>query len=182
MIISTCSFGSTGSSVITDYLKEFDSVRVMDAVEMTWISAVDGILDLDYHLNNPHFRTADSISAIERYKELCKKKLPQFDKCGVPKAVFEKSVEEFLNSIVMTSWKWVKPTYSAPSFWEELKNRFLRKTKLKQIYKWQLENKRQWEGYPYEDVFLSVKPENFNIAAKKHIMDVMLLEQERTKI
>lgn len=173
MIISTCSFGSTGSSVITDYLKEFDNVRVMDAVEMTWISAVDGIIDLDYHLNNPHCRTADSICAIDRYRELCKRKLPLFEKCGVSKETFEKSVEEFINAIVMTSWKWVKPTYGSPSFWVELKDRIYRKTKLKKIYKWQLSNKRQWEGYPYEDVYLSVRPRNFEIAVKKHIKDVM---------
>ena len=48
MIISTCSFGSTGSSVITDYLKEFGTLHVMDGAELTWISTVDGIIDLDY--------------------------------------------------------------------------------------------------------------------------------------
>lgn len=169
MIISTCSFGSTGSSVITDYLKEFSEIHVMDNAEMTWISAVDGLIDLDYHLNNPHCRTADSICAIERYRALCENKIPIFEKCGISRAVVEKSVNEFLDAIIMTSWKWVKPAYGSPSYWQEIKSRFLRKTRLKKIYKWQVQNKCQWEGYPYEDVFLSVKPQNFNTAAKKHI-------------
>lgn len=171
MIISTCSFGSTGSSVITDYLKEFDNIHVMDAVEMTWISAVDGILDLEYHLNNSHNRTSDSIYAIERYKKMCEKKLPLFKKCGVDPELFEKSVAEFLDAIVMTSWKWNKPTEEKQPFWRKMAIIFLRRTKL--LFKWETKNRRQWEGFPYSDVYLSVKPKNFDIAAKKHIGDVM---------
>jgi len=170
MIISTCSFGSTGSSAITDYLKEFDSIHVMDAVEMTWLSAVDGIIDLDYHLNNPHCRTADSICAIERYKDLCKKKFPLFEKCGIPREVVEKSVNDFLNAIILTSWKWEEHTIEQ-SRWKQLAVRFLDKTKY--INKWQIKNRRQWEGFPYKDVYLSVKPEGFNEAVKKHINDVL---------
>lgn len=173
MVISTCSFGSTGSSVITDYLKEYNNIHVMDNAEMTWISAVDGIIDLDYHLHNPHCRTADSISAIERYKDLCKNKYPIFEKCGIPRDVVEKSVKEFLDTIIMATWKWNKPQYGKLTFWKDMENRYLRKTKLKKIYQWQVENKRQWEGYPYEDVFFSVKPHNFDAAVKKHIKDVL---------
>ena len=171
MIISTCSFGSTGSSVITDYLKEFDGLHVMDDTELTWISAVDGIIDLDYHLNNPHNRTGDSIKAIERYKSLCEKKMPSFEKCGISRSVFEKSLDEFLASIIMTSWKWnTKPLKEEP-LWRRLVIKVLNKTKY--IHKWELKNKRQWEGFPYKDVYFSVKPKNFDVAVKKHIKDVL---------
>lgn len=171
MIISTCSFGSTGSSVITDYLKEFDGIHVMDAAEMTWIFAVDGMLDLEYHLNNPHSRTADSIYAIERYKRMCKKRLPLFEKCGVSPQLFEKSAAEFLDAIIMTSWKWYKPTEGKQPMWRQMAIKFLKKTKW--LFKWEMKNHRQWEGFPYNDVYLSVKPLNFYSAAKKHIRDVM---------
>ncbi len=172
MIISTCSFGSTGSSVITDYLKEFDNIRVMDKLELTWISEVDGIIDLDYHLNNPHSRTGDSIFAIERYKTLCKSKLSLFEKRGVQKELFENSLNEFLDSIVMAKWKWYKPSNEPVPLWMDIMNKILRKTRW--IYKWQLKNKRQWEGFPYADVCFSVKPQNFESAVKKHIKDVFI--------
>ena len=171
MIISTCSFGSTGSSVITDYLKEFDSIHVFDGAELTWISSPDGIMDLDYHLNNPHCRTADSIKAIERYKYLCEKKMSSFERCGISRSVFEKSLNEFLDSIIMVSWKWNTRSLMEEPFLRRLLIRFLRKTKY--IHKWELKNKRQWEGFPYHDVFFSVKPKNFDVAVKKHIKDVL---------
>lgn len=171
MIISTCSFGSTGSSVITDYLKEFDCLHVMDSAEMTWISDVDGIIDLDYHLNNPHFRTADSIQAIERYKKICETKLPVFEKCGIPREKVEESVNEFLDAIIMSSWKWYKPSCSPLPIWRKLTLRLLDKIGI--IENWQIKNKRQWEGFPYEDIYFSIKPQKFDDAAKKHIKDVL---------
>ena len=171
MIISTCSFGSTGSSVITDYLKEFNNLHVMDGAELTWVAAPDGIIDLDYHLNNPHSRTADSITAIDRYKELCKRKIRSFEKCGIPQVVFEKSLNEFLDAIVMAAWKWnMKPLKQEP-IWRRILIKFLRKTKY--LRKWELKNKRQWDGFPYNDVYFSVKPKNFDTAVKKHIKDLL---------
>jgi len=171
MIISTCSFGSTGSSVITDYLKEFNTLHVMDGAELTWISVPDGIIDLDYHLNNPHCRTADSIVAIERYKTLCKEKIRSFEKCGISRYVFEKSLNEFLDSIIMASWKWTKRQVKDEPFWRNIIIRLLYKTNY--LNKWELKNKRQWEGFPYKDVFFSVKPKNFDVAVKKHIQDIL---------
>ena len=35
MIVGACGFGSTGSSVVTDYLKEFDGIQVKDDFEFT---------------------------------------------------------------------------------------------------------------------------------------------------
>ena len=171
MIISTCSFGSTGSSVITDYLKEFDDLHVLDDAELTWISEPDGIIDLDYHLNNPHCRTADSIKAIERYKALCADKIPSFEKCGIPRSVFEESLNEFLDAIVMASWKWNARSPKQEPLWRRFILKFLNKTKY--IYKWELKNKRQWEGFPYNDVFFSVKPKDFDVAVNKHIKDIL---------
>lgn len=171
MIISTCSFGSTGSSVVTDYLKEFDSIRVMDRVELSWVGEVDGIIDLDYHLNNPHSRTTDSIYAIERYRMLCESKLPLFERAGVPKEKFEKSVNDFLNAITMASWKWYKPSFAPEPLWKRWAIRLINKRKW--IFKWQIKNRLQWEGFPYCDVHFSVKPENFEVAVKKHIKEVI---------
>ena len=170
MIISTCSFGSTGSSVITDYLKEFGSVKVMDAVELPWISAVDGIVDLEYHLNNPHSRTSDSIYAIERYKKLCHKKASSFERLGVSPDLFYESVERFLNEITQARWMWKKPDKEY-GFFEDLLIRIINKTRV--IPKWQVKHGMPWEGYPFEEVCFSIKPSNFKEAARRHIKELM---------
>ena len=44
MIIGACGFGATGSSVVTDYLKEFNNVTVKDDLEFTYLTALDGLL------------------------------------------------------------------------------------------------------------------------------------------
>ena len=171
MIISTCSFGSTGSSVITDYLKEFNNIHVVDEAELSWIAAVDGIIDLDYHLNNNHNRTVDSICAIDRYKKLCNRKLSYFEKCGVSREIFTKSVNEFLDAIIMASWKWYNLTDNSHPLWERIFMKIINKTKY--INKWQTKTKQQWEGFPYNDVYFSVNPPNFDAAVKKHINDII---------
>lgn len=170
MIVSTCSFGSTGSSVITDYLKEYVNVQVLDAAELSWIAAVDGILDLEYHLNNPHGRTNDSIYAIERYKRLCINKVKTFSKLGMDPDFFLKSMSEFLDSIIQTRWKWIQPEKHV-GFFEGLLLRGINKTRV--ITKWQTKHGKPWEGYPFDDVYFSVRPSNFKEAARKHIKQIM---------
>lgn len=171
MIVGTCSFGSTGSSAVSDYLKEFDSLQVIDKCEFTWVSAPDGLIDLDYHLNHPHSRTGDSIYAIARYKALCKSKSKVFATMGIGSEIFMKSVDELLESITTTSWKWIGPNIGQRSYFEDLLLKVIRKSKL--ITKWEIKNGQQWEGYPYEDVFLSVYPKDFDQMAKKHVMDII---------
>lgn len=170
MIVSTCGFGSTGSSVITDYLKEYNNVHVFDKVEIPWVAAVDGLLDLEYHLNNPHGRTTDSIWAIERYKDLCYRKASSFEDLGVPKEFVLKSVDDFLDSIIQTSWKWFKMVGSKEPLWRRVLERIIKETKL--IEKWQIKNGLQWEGFPFQDVYFSVKPKDFDVHAKKHVSEI----------
>ena len=44
MIIGACGFGATGSSVVTDYLHEFDGIQVKDNFEFTYVSGVNGLV------------------------------------------------------------------------------------------------------------------------------------------
>ena len=69
MIIGACGFGATGSSVVTDYLKEFDNVQVKGNFEFTYVSGINGLVYLERALMNPINRTGDSIYAIEQFKK-----------------------------------------------------------------------------------------------------------------
>lgn len=169
MIVGTCGFGSTGSSVVTDYLKEFDTFQVLDNIEFTWVSAVDGLIDLDFHLNFPHNRTSDSINAIYRYKKLCERKAKSLNKLGVPSTSFLASVERFLESIVTVNWSWNDPSFASKSMIDKSLRKLMARTIVR---RWEIKNGRQWEGYPYSKIFFSVKPENFDYFAQEHVMDV----------
>lgn len=171
MIVGACGFGSTGSSAVTDYLREYDNFQVIDNLEFTWVSAVDGLIDLDFHLNHPHNRTSDSIIAIERYRKLYLRKRESYAQRGLSPEVFDKSVETFLNAVIMTSWKWISLDGGRKPYWDKILRKLFNKTHF--ISKWEIKHGRQWNHYPLEDVYLSVSPENFLEAAQKHVREIL---------
>lgn len=107
MVIGACGFGSTGSSAVSDYLSEYGSIQTLDRFEFLWVSGVDGLIDLDYHVNNPHMRTGDSIIAIQRFRDRMEKCKTEYYKAGkIDPDVFEKSVSKFLDEITLVKWYW----------------------------------------------------------------------------
>lgn len=170
MIIGTCGFGSTGSSAVSDYLKEYDQFQVMDKIEFTWVSSVDGLVDLDRHLNNPHTRTAESIVAIERYRQLCKRRKKSYEYMGLPWSVFEKSVNDFLDSITQLRWMWTNDQVPKGKI-DLIFRRILFKSGL--IGRWERAHKRSWSKYPLEEISFSVKPKDFEIKARKHVREIL---------
>lgn len=170
MVIGACSFGSTGSSVITDYLCEFDTIQVLDQMEFTWVSNPDGIIDLDYHLNNPHCRTADSIIAIERFKQIVADNIRAYRKAGkIDPVVFKSSADKFIEAITQLKWDWYLPhpktffqTYIVGAIMKRRIIPSLEKRKGHRISCW-----------PMEEVSFSVKPENFDEAAKTHVRELL---------
>ena len=42
MIIGACGFGATGSSVVTDYLHEYDGIQVKDNFEFSYDESYTG--------------------------------------------------------------------------------------------------------------------------------------------
>lgn len=171
MIIGACGFGSTGSSAVTDYLKEYDSFQVLDQIEFTWVSAVDGLIDLDYHVNHPHNRTMDSIKAIDRYRAKSRGFAKQITKVGASSEKFIQLTNDFLDSIITTSWDW-----SLHHGDKNLVDRFLRSlyARFSIVPKWEMKHGRHWEGYPLAKVYLSVMPDGFDEKARKHVHDILL--------
>ena len=168
MIIGACGFGSTGSSAITDYLLEFGNVQVLDQMEFTWVSGVDGLIDLDYHLNHPHNRTTDSIYAIHRFREKVKKNLRGYEKSGkIDSTLFKESADRFLESITQVKWEW----YVGGSNGFVDKN--LKRVAKKLISKIEKKKGRQISCWPMREVSLSVMPENFDEAARTHVKELI---------
>lgn len=179
MIIGACGFGATGSSVVTDYLKEFDDILVKDDLEFTYLTALDGLLYLERALMNPFNRTADSIYALKRFEELAERKKRSYNRYGLSPECFKESVEKFINAVTMTKWYWldgrIKYRYRSKYF---LHHFVLHKV----IPKLEKKNGHRVNNWPKTEVRLSVRPDNFYEAARIHIDELlsgMGLDQEK---
>lgn len=171
MIIGACGFGSTGSSAVSDYLKEFDDISVIDDLEFTWVVQQDGLIDLEHKVMHPHFRTTDSIIAIERYLELMKRKMHSYEVHGLSSQAFQQSVEAFIDAITQVSWDW----YDLRDDYKGLIGRYVRKAiMIRRFIPW-MEKKKgtRISCYPMKKVRLSVKPQNFYEAARKHVSEML---------
>lgn len=172
MIVGACGFGSTGSSVISDYLLEFENTSVLDRLEFTWVSGVDGLIDLEYHVMHPHMRTNDSIVAIDRYIKRMKREERLFIKSGlVPKKEYEKSTFDFIDAITSTTWKWYN--LEPYTFKEKYFDFYFMEKRVIPFFEKKLGHRI--DCYPTRQVNLSVLPENFYDAAKTHVKELLTL-------
>lgn len=173
MIVGACGFGATGSSVVTDYLKEYDDVTVKDDLEFTYLTSHDGLLYLERAVMNPFNRTGDSITAIRRFHELVLKKKHAYEIHGLSSDVFVQSAKEFVDAITMTKWYWTRSAQK--SGWRYSPVNILRYYMLNKVIpskERKLGHRVSW--WPMEEVRLSVHPDNFYDAAQKHIDDILL--------
>lgn len=70
MRIITCTgYYGTGSSAVTDFVTEFDTVKSMGDYEFRFLHDPDGVADLQYHLVEHHNRH-NSGHAVKRFKRL----------------------------------------------------------------------------------------------------------------
>ena len=169
MIIGACGFGSTVSSAVTDYLSESDEFQVLDGIEFDWVAGVDGLIDLDYHLHNSHFRTIDSRCAIFRYKQRSKSLALHYWHSGkINPHVLENSVDRFLDSIIQVSWygnQVGRYHGKIHSIVDMVAKRILSKIEKKL--------RIQSHSWPYEQIYLSINPDGFYEAAKRHVGDLL---------
>lgn len=106
MIIGTCGFCSTGSSAVSDYLKEFDENQVADRWEFTIVYLPDGLEDLDYHLNQNINRDDSCCIAIPRFRRFMQNYESQIVRLsGMTKPEVRKITDDFIDSIVQLRWK-----------------------------------------------------------------------------
>lgn len=170
MIIGACGFGETGSSVITDYLKEFNDVIVNDLFEFTYVSGLDGLIDLERAVMHPHSRTTDSIYAIKRFLERVDRIKHDYKLRGLSPDVLGNSASKFIDSITLTKWHWEDCRKKDRYDIRYLLRKFIQ---MKYVSKWERKNGHRYSGWPLDEVRLSVKPDNFYTAAKEHVDEVL---------
>lgn len=172
MIIGTCGFGATGSSVVTDYLKEYEDIIVKDDIEFAYVYETDGLACLERDIMHPLGRTLGSISSIKRFEEMVEKRKKTYERCGgLPSDVFVASARKFVDSITMTKWYW---STGKKSEWRYNPKHILRRYMEKKV----IPSREKKTGHrvnlwPLEEVKLSVRPDNFYEAAKLHIDEML---------
>lgn len=166
MFIGTCGFGSSGSSAVSDYLKEFNENCVLDRIEFTIPFCVDGLTDLDYHLHNATYRCEDSIAAIDRFKKLISKQSNYLTKrTKITKQELSEETEKFLNKLIQARWLGysgrddgiLEYQIGARVLYARVRPFFERKLGIR--YKW----------YPLKTVSMSILPDGFDDAAKEFL-------------
>jgi len=104
-LITTTGYGATGSSVVTDLLKEFKNVKSMGDFEFRFLQDPHGLRDLEYGLfeNNNRLNTDYYIKQYIKYIDfLSKSKVYPYEKYFNNK--FKIISDEFIKSIVDIKW------------------------------------------------------------------------------
>jgi hypothetical protein len=171
MIIGVCGFGSSGSSAVTDYLKEFSSMQVLDNAEFTIPYFQDGIATLDYFLNQAPSKYLSSDVAITRFKTYISFASRTFDK--LTDGNFSRLSQKYINDITQASWIGYGATDNVlfTSFTFRLLGSRIMKPRiipmLEKIFK------RNLNIYPIRNIPFSIKPAHFDEITKKYVRDLI---------
>lgn len=172
MIIGACGYGATGSSVLTDLLKEYDDIQVIDDFEF-WIGyRVDGIEDLEFHLMKQYSKGESCDVAIKRFLRRSRSyMLPFINKpCNGKK--FYKYSQEFINEITQFTFK---GSYTADICTGYLISDFfafaLKKIIIPKVVE-KITKKRSYM-WPCGKKYYSIEPENFYRAANNYTSKII---------
>ena len=100
-IVGICGYMSSGSSAVTDLLKEFGDANVFDNCEFVFACFPDGLEDLDWHLNVKCGKHYGSL-AIQRFR---RRVTDRWARHLVGKNVAKALCDQFLAEIVQVKWK-----------------------------------------------------------------------------
>lgn len=176
MFISTCGFGSTGSSSVTDYLRECDGVQVIDNFEFPIAPQVDGLEDLEYHLMLRNSRQASSIYAIQRFEKMIGSRKKKW--CAGTDITPEKVDEitgRFLDSITQVKYTGFSPRINerhSEFFQKKIGESLIRRKIMPHLERKGIV-KENIDFYPLSEVRVSVRPEGFYEAAQRFITELL---------
>lgn len=173
MIIGSCGFGGTGSSVLTDLLREYDDVQIFDDFEFTLAYKVDGLQDLEYHLMKQYAKDISGEYAIKRFLDSSKCYYVPFINKPCPGSKFYLLSKEFVNRITQIKYKGMQTVdvlsgktvrdFFAFASKKIVMPKIITRMTGKRSYIW-----------PCRNIYYSVEPSNFYEEARKYVQNVIL--------
>lgn len=172
MIIGACGYGGTGSSAVSDFLKEFSTVQVLDRAEFQYAFKVDGLQDLEYHLVRQYSRQMSGDIAIKRFKDASRYAYTPFVKKPIKFAKkYIEITDDYINSLIQTSWRGLD-NY-------DFETGFLPKSVTVLAYKkfiipyYEKITGRLFNHWPIRDMHLSIKPKDFYKKTRKYTTSIL---------
>lgn len=172
MIIGSCGYGATGSSVLTDLLREFDDVQVYDDYEFTIAYRVDGLQDLEYHLMKQYAKNSSGDFAIKRFLEMSNCYKTPFIHKPCNGNEFSGLSQKFIKNIVQLEYRGVDTADMLTG--NVLRNIFAfasKKVFLPKIVE-KITHKPSFL-WPCRKMYYSIEPENFYVEAQKYINSIL---------
>lgn len=168
--IGACGFSGTGSSVICDYLKEFDENNVLDSIEFYIPYIMDGLQDLRYHLQEGGMRDFHCRIALKRYLDLCKGSEGRLFQ-NVTNEKFLELSEKYIESLIQIK---IVGRYRNQKGLREITERVYRKFGIYKVIAY-LEKKigRELCIYPLRKVGISIYPDCLEEKTKKYVRDIL---------
>lgn len=169
--IGACGFSATGSSSVTDYLKEFDENLVLDDFEFTIPYIPDGLQDLRYHLHDGGMRDISCDVAIKRFVSLYSG-YPCREYQRATHGKFKRLSKEYIDSLIQLSWIGQPSPILNPL--KHIVIRAFRKYKmLAFIHSIEEKAGHELNVYPLEKTLVSIYPDDFDEKTQKYIMAVL---------
>jgi hypothetical protein len=173
MIIGACGYGATGSSVITDFFREFDDVQVFDDFEFSFTYRVDGLEDLEYHLMKQYAKGISGDAAIKRFLYAANYIRTPFIHKPTNKKEYLKIVNEYINKLLQVKYRGMESIdIISGNVFKNIINLGMKKVILPLLYERQF--KKVSFIWPNRDVYLAVEPVYFYEASKEFIRNILI--------
>lgn len=167
MIIGACGFTGSGSSSVTDYLKEYDSLTVFDKLEFILCHAPDGLEDLDYQLNYHRSKYTSSEVAIHRFFQHVENYLINRISDDKKKRAIREATNEYIDSITQASW--IGCGSADVQLHSSSISRYIFNLSRSVITKLPVRIKTNWNLYPAHKMYFSINPDDFYEKSKKYV-------------
>lgn len=173
MIIGACGFTGSGSSAVTDYLKEFESVCVVDRPEFILAHAPDGLEDLDFQLNHHCCKYTSSEVAIKRFRRNVENYFVSKMKSKEKALQLRKATEEYIAAITQVSW--IGFGSADLQLMSSTFERYLFNLAKRMIPYMPSSMKMNWRLYPAHKMEFSVQPNDFYLLSQKYVEKVLII-------
>lgn len=174
MIIGTCGFCSTGSSAVSDYLKEFDETSVPDGIEFCYAYLPDGLTDLEHSLTTCVSRDDSSAIAIPRFRALV---MSQSRYIAANTKLSEQDLLQIVNKFIdsITQFRWYSTNRCDDQLYPGLFRKYIGGSLIKRRIIPFLNKKthRCIDFYPDRMLDVSLYPEDFRIKASTFVSEML---------
>lgn len=177
MIIGACGFVGTGSSAITDYLRGFEEVNVIDNFEFQLSHAPDGLEDLNFQLNQHCAKYTSSVVALERFRRYFFGSIIYNNKNKSQNKALIKACDKFIEAVTQATWVGHGAIdyqlYCGRNYEKKYINSFFSRAAWRAQKKISHMRGKEISGYPLHNMNFALQPKEFDAHAKQLIVDVL---------